>query len=324
MSITVAAAELLGVIIGSVLYGISALLFAGTVWSLIMRRSSPRVNYVMLGVACIFFFLSTMRIAVDAHNVYNIFINSADAINDLKPVTWKNSIYGVQTLVADAMIIYRCYMVWRNRYILIFLIICWCGTVVTAVHTIWSIAQPTVTANDVYLEETARWVLSFYSSTLVTNAIATSLLAYKLWSVHKAAPRRLISSSPLMPIMYVILECGALYTCVLVTMMGAYAAKSNSAFLVIDIIGPIISIAFYVIIIRATMVRMDNESVYTSGTSTWGAQNRIELSQLKAPRGRPVPPMVSTEMTTDFDTLQPESALSTKADSAKNDCSSLP
>ncbi|KAF9260205.1 hypothetical protein L218DRAFT_831826, partial [Marasmius fiardii PR-910] len=237
--------------------GVSASLFGGTIWALTVKRSTPHVNYVMFSVACVFFFLSTMRICVDARNVYNIFINSADVIYDLTPETWKNSIYGVQTLVGDAMIIYRCHMVWRNRYILTFLTICWGATVVTSVHTIWSIAQPTTTADNLYQQQTAQWVLSFYSSTLVTNVLGTSLLAYKLWSVHKAAPHRLTSSSPLKPVMCVVLECGAFYTCALVAMMGTYTAKSNSAFMVMDMIGPVISITFYVIIIRATIARID-------------------------------------------------------------------
>jgi len=45
---------------------------------------------------------------------------------------------------------------------------------VTGAHTVWSISQLSRTnAGTVFLEETGKWVVSFYSAALVTNLIAT-------------------------------------------------------------------------------------------------------------------------------------------------------
>jgi hypothetical protein len=46
---------------------------------------------------------------------------------------------------------------------------------VTGTHTVWSISQLSSTnAGAVFLEETGKWVISFYSTALVTNVLSTS------------------------------------------------------------------------------------------------------------------------------------------------------
>jgi hypothetical protein len=45
---------------------------------------------------------------------------------------------------------------------------------VTATYTVWSISQLPMTPDIVFLQETRKWAISFYTMALFTNLIATS------------------------------------------------------------------------------------------------------------------------------------------------------
>ena len=75
----------------------------------------------------------------------------------------------------------------------------------TGTHTVWSISQlSSVNADRVFEYETGQWVISFYSTAIATNIIATSydistvvswidftdscylgILAFKFWLIHR-------------------------------------------------------------------------------------------------------------------------------------------
>ncbi|OJA12826.1 hypothetical protein AZE42_04237 [Rhizopogon vesiculosus] len=260
--ITVKAAVILAIIVESILYGISTFLFGITVWSLTYQRNPSEVSRLMLVAACLLFILGTMHVIVDANHVWQGFISSGNAdlfFEDVSKNTFKNAIYGVETLVGDAIVIYRCYMVWQRIEVIIIPIIGWLAVVATGTHTVWSISQLSPTnAGTVFLEETGKWVISFYSTALATNVLATSILALKLWLVHRRSLGVQMTRSRVYPILLIIIECGALYSMSLVTMLASYLAASNSAYIVIDMIGQIIPITFCLIIIRTAMLRLDD------------------------------------------------------------------
>ncbi|PFH49415.1 hypothetical protein AMATHDRAFT_4931 [Amanita thiersii Skay4041] len=268
--ISVRSATLISVIIEGALYGFSAFMFFLTIWALLYKRSTKELNHIMFAAACVLFILSTLHLVADGIHAYDGFIrlNGSQAyFLDGTTQTFKNSVYELETLFADAVLIYRCYVVWQKLWVVVIPSILWIGTAIAASHTVWSISQPIVQGETIYLLEVGRWVLSFYSLALVTNIIATGLLAYKIWVVNRAAFRisfdlttregaRQRRKSSLHSLLLVILECGALYSLSLIVMITVYTTKSNSAYLVVDLIGQIIPITFYVIIIRAAMARM--------------------------------------------------------------------
>ncbi|KZT01117.1 uncharacterized protein LAESUDRAFT_664626 [Laetiporus sulphureus 93-53] len=205
--------------------------------------------------------LSTMHVIVDARRVYigcALSENSEEYFQNVANETFKNAIHEIETLLADAycLKIYRCYVVWTKFWIILPPIIGWCGTVVAGTHTVWSISQLTGSASEVFAKQTAQWVISFYSIALATNFIATRLLACKLWMVNRENEPYRSSSSALRPVMLIILECGAIYSVSLLSMIIVYKSQTNGAYVMVDIIGQIIPITFYIIIIRATMAMM--------------------------------------------------------------------
>jgi hypothetical protein len=261
--LTVKDATLTSTMIEGILYGFSVLMFIMTLKSLTYMRT---VNRLMLVVTFLLFILSTLHIIADiihVHRGFLVFSGSDIFFADAKEETFKNAVYELETLLADAILIYRCYIVWRSWWIIVLPCTLWVSVAVCGTATVWLISQPVANGANIFLIQVGRWVISFYSTAFVTNFISTGLLAYKIWSVNSGVYKTRASntsssqtyykSGNLKPLLVFIIECGALYSCALLTMLATYLTKSSSAYIVIDLIGQIIPITFYGIIIRASM-----------------------------------------------------------------------
>ncbi|KAK0490384.1 hypothetical protein IW261DRAFT_1616746 [Armillaria novae-zelandiae] len=266
MALSIKAAEFVAIIVESVLYGFAALLIFVTLWALTHERNKHELSIVTFVGVCALALLSTLHLVADGIYVYRGFIASKgdDAyFLDSAKFTFKNTVYFLETLLADGILIYRCYIVWQNVLVIAFPILGWIGTV--GAHTIWSIAREPGRAlnNDaIFVQQTGKWVVSFYSVALATNISATFVLATKLWIAHRRTVKYFgstmsthTSKSSFYPIILVIVECGALYSLALIAMLTTYLLESNAAYLVIDLIGQIIPITFSVILLRAALAR---------------------------------------------------------------------
>ncbi|OJA20171.1 hypothetical protein AZE42_08163 [Rhizopogon vesiculosus] len=321
MAISVTEATILAIILECILYGISTFLFGITLWSLTYQRNFTGGFRPMLAVACLLFILSTMHVIVDANHVWQGFISSQDVdqfFEDVSKNAFKNALNELATLFGDAILvssvicsllnqdstasglyqIYRCYIVWKRIEVVIIPIIGWVAVAVTATYTGWSISQlPTTNADTVFLEDTGKWVISFYSVELVTNVLSTSydpssycqlsssltllylgILALKLWLVHRRSSGILVTRSRVYPILIIILECGALYSMSLVAILATYLSASNSAYVLTDMIAQIIPITFFLIIVRMAMLRFSDRTGQSLLART-GVANRLPIAK---------------------------------------------
>ncbi|OAX40249.1 hypothetical protein K503DRAFT_798973 [Rhizopogon vinicolor AM-OR11-026] len=261
--ISIKAAIILAIIIESILYGISTFLFGITLWSLTYQRNSAEVARLMIVAACLLFLLGTMHVIVDANHVWQGFIASENVdkfFQDISKNTLKNAIYELETLVGDAILIYRCYVVWQRIEVIIIPMIGWIAIAVTGAHTVWSISQLSSNPEAVFERKMGKWLISFYATEIFTNLLTTSILAFKLWSVHQGTSRIRATKSPIYPTLIVIMECGALYSMSLLTMLVTCLTASNSAYIVVDMIGQIIPITFCLVITRTAMLRFGDRT----------------------------------------------------------------
>ncbi|KAK0448177.1 hypothetical protein EV421DRAFT_115690 [Armillaria borealis] len=282
MAFSLQAAELIAIIVESVLYGIATLLISITLWALTLDRKERQTSTVILVGICTLAALSTLHLVADGMYIYSGFISFEGSylyFLDNTKFTFKNIVYFLETLLADSILIYRCYIVWQSLLVIALPVVFWFGTVVAGAHTIWSIARPIEqeAPDTIFAHQTEQWVISFYSIALATNISATLILATKLWIGHKNAVRFLNSSntqhasrSSLYPIMVVILECGAFYSFALIAMIAVYLRHSAAAYLVIDLIGQIIPITFCIVLVRAALVRYEKRDDRGASTSLSG------------------------------------------------------
>ncbi|KAI9461386.1 hypothetical protein HD554DRAFT_1522177 [Boletus coccyginus] len=259
-----------------ILYGFSLLMFIGTVWVLSTRaegRHAP--DWKMISIAVVLLVLSTVHMVVDIVRIDEGLVKYRDTFPG-GPVAFfadiaqnsfviKNAIYTLQTLVGDGVVIYRCYVVWQSIWIIILPAMLWCSVAVTGVCSVYSASQATVNATNVFAKETGQWITAFFSSTLATNLLSSGLLAYRIWSIERSVSSiRVSKKDTMMPVFRVLVDAAILYSATLFTALLCFVNANNGQFVVLDMIMPIISIAFYMVLIRIAMRRRNTDRVPSS------------------------------------------------------------
>jgi len=181
MNIPLDKAELLSVLLEAILYGFSLLMFGGTIWTLLSQRSTYGVNRKMFTVACALLLISTAHLVVHIIRVMYGLILYRDTFpggpvgyfSDVSQWTFnaKNHIYIVQTLIGDGVILYRCYVVWQSKLILIFPLMLWCSAGVTGIMA--SVTAQYSTQSGVFGGALQKWITAFWATALSTNLMAT-------------------------------------------------------------------------------------------------------------------------------------------------------
>ncbi|KAJ7090368.1 hypothetical protein B0H15DRAFT_938978 [Mycena belliarum] len=302
-------AGLLSTVLESVLYGFSALMFIGTLWTLLRGHPWGQVNHIMFVIACLLFILSTIigffisHLAVDINRLNSGFIRFRDSYPG-GPVAWfanpsdssfvfKNAVYSFQTVLGDGVVIYRCYKVWRSPCVVIFPVILWLAVAATAAGSVYSCTLPSTDPTSIYAQQLGKWITAFYSTTLSCNLVATTLLAYRLWSINRSVGRARLGGSLTLPVLLVVVDAGALYSITLLAALICFVFKSNGQYVVLDMVTPIISIAFYMVIVRVGIAQNSRPNTETSGS-----RPRAPLSRPEAPdRAKPMHVHIQVEQT---------------------------
>ncbi|KAF8160378.1 hypothetical protein K438DRAFT_1541236, partial [Mycena galopus ATCC 62051] len=253
-------AGLLSTLLEGVLYGFSVLMFIAALWIFLHRRGAMPINYPMITVACLLFALSTIHLSVDFNRLVVAFVTLRDSYPG-GPSAWfanpsqrsfiiKNAVYTFQTVLGDGVVIYRCYMVWRSFWIIVVPSVLWVAVAVAGAGSVYSCTLPTTESNDIYARELGKWIKAFYCMTLSCNLLATALLAFRLWTVDRRAKQTRLSKGIVMPVLMIVMDAGALYSFTVIAAVVCFTVESNGQYVVLDMVTPIISIAFYMVILR--------------------------------------------------------------------------
>ncbi|TFK52210.1 hypothetical protein OE88DRAFT_1628210 [Heliocybe sulcata] len=231
-------------------------------------------SHLMILAACALFLFSTMHVSINVARLIIAFVRVGGA-NPEGIVPWlatvsektyvlKSAIYILQTLTGDAVIIYRCFKVYRSFRVVLAPCILWCAVVATSTGVLRTFST---TSTNVFARTTTVWVSSFWATTLATNLTSTILLAYRIWKVdHAVAETR--ARSPLKGVLRVVLDAGALYSVTLLSALIPFICKSEGQYVVLDMITPIISIAFYMVLIRVGLSRAASTNSYMRSSPT--------------------------------------------------------
>ncbi|KAL7279004.1 hypothetical protein ACG7TL_006836 [Trametes sanguinea] len=274
-----------------ILYGFSVFMFGVTMYILKVnaRRLDSGVNHKMVAMSCLLLVCSTAHMIIDIVRTCRGFVFERDTYPG-GPVAFfaqpsestfvaKNAVYTVQTVLGDGILIYRCYIVWQSWLIIAFPLVLWVWIGVVGILCVHSAAVVPQGAGTVFLTDVGRWITAFYSSTLATNFIVTILLGYKIWMTNRRIAR--MRQNSLLPVVRVIADAGILYSVTLTAALACFVQKSNGQYLVLDIVTPIISITFYMVIIRVGLAETHRSS--GPGSHSYGEQHN--LSQGIASRG---------------------------------------
>lgn len=257
-----------------ILYGFSVLMFMGTIWTLTYKQRMKDINRPIAVVAISLLILSTAHMIVDIIRIEQGLVTYRDTFPGGPPAFFadvaqetfviKNVIYTLQTMLGDGILIYRCYVVWQTVWVIVVPSLLWCGITACGFCAVYSVSQASSEAA-IFAKATGQWITAFYSMTLATNLLASGFMAYRIWTIEHNVSAIRTSKSTLMPIIRVLVDAAILYSVSLFSALVCFTTSNNGQYIMLDMIMPIISIAFYMVIIRVAINKRTSSYLSTVG-----------------------------------------------------------
>ncbi|EGN98379.1 hypothetical protein SERLA73DRAFT_138778 [Serpula lacrymans var. lacrymans S7.3] len=259
-------AAIVSTILEGIFYGFSVLMFTFTIWIMTHRRKRREVNRVMVAVACFLLLFSTAHIVINIIRLEEGLVQYSKTFPggplgyffDTKQwsFVYNDLIYILQTMLGDGVVIFRCYVVWQSWYVIAVPMFMWCSMVATGIGCVYSLSRSS-SQEVIFAQQTEPWVTAFFVATLITNFSSTFLLAYRIWIVDRSSAQFRSQGSSPWPLARIIMDSGILYSISLLAALLCFVTQSRGQYIILEMLPPIISIAFYGVIIRATMPTSD-------------------------------------------------------------------
>jgi len=189
----------------------------------------------------------------------------------------RTAIYAVQTFIGDVFILYRTYIVTgKSRYIIYLSVIFISASLGVMIWTGMKYSHATSTET---VFDLAPWTISFFVVTFVINLTSTIIIAARIWWTSRAASRLVFHSSS-SHALKIVVESGATYSILLITLAATYSSKSWSQYIVLDIVVQAIGIVFTFIILRVSLgVSHETTFINTPRSSRLESVQRSAASQ---------------------------------------------
>jgi hypothetical protein len=222
--------------VGTFFYGIYLTLFCICIY-ILLRRPQNWGNTVLLVTAIALFTLSTVQL------VLTLVLGASDIDGVSIPYDnieyTLNILYGVNNIIADGLVIYRCYCIWNhNLYVIILPIML-------------------LIATSVFGLDIALNPYPFYILSLATNILVTALTAGRIWWFYREARARSMMDSQkrYVSAISILVESGMLYSVAVLTFLIVVAvpAARMAGFATQATMAQVMGIAPTLIIVRVGM-----------------------------------------------------------------------
>ncbi|KAG2365239.1 hypothetical protein BDR07DRAFT_1399556 [Suillus spraguei] len=298
-NISMNAGSLLALVLEGVVYGFSMLMFIGTIWGLTYKQRMQDVSRPIAMVAILLFILSTVHIVASTIRAEDALVTYANTFPggpaaffaDLTQPTVKikGVTYVLQTLLADGIMIYRCYIVWQSVLVIVLPSILWCGLAVVGVGMIYSFLNITSTSNsgDIAINLSGQymhWASAFTPLTLATNLLSSGLIAYHIWKIERNVSAVRSKKSTMMPIVRILVDSAVLYTVMLFILLVCFICSNNGEYVIADMLIPTISITFYMVLVRVAINRKYSYSSTIGITRDNSRQYHMQPLQVHIPQ----------------------------------------
>ncbi|EPS95742.1 hypothetical protein FOMPIDRAFT_87250 [Fomitopsis schrenkii] len=283
MTISLFKAELIGVMVESITYGAYAVILALCIHALYKRSGNWHANWKVGGTpasnsqeeisagrrsrvglalwAAILWALISAHLVVDWARVITAFTGDTSPALYYAGLTsaasvFKTAMYTAVTIVSDAFIVYRTFIVWNFNYFVIGLpFLLFLADSAMGILACYTLSK--LTSNEVfYAKLLSSRTQAFYSLTVAVNVICSLLISYRVWkiqrSVRTSSMHDLRMRSRLARIVVVAVESCAVYSAFLFVLIGTYAGDSPAMFIILDMTAPVIGIVFSTVILRVS------------------------------------------------------------------------
>jgi len=186
----------------AILYGIEITLYFNTMKVLWRKKEKdPRATRFYMIYSTASFFLITIFLVVNAMFGQEMWIINADfpggsaAYFATHAAVWYETMGTtaavILQLMSDGVLIYRCFVVWNNTYLLIFPCILWVATFILGIFELYTSGVPT---GDAFVGLSAHIGVTYASVSVGLNVIVTAMIcsriAYFGTAVHSSANRK--------------------------------------------------------------------------------------------------------------------------------------
>lgn len=261
-------AALMSAVLEGILYGFSVLMFIGTIWASTYKRRMQDINRPTIVVAILLLLTSTTHMIVTIIHVEDGLVKYRDtwpggptaffANMTVETYVIKHALYIFQTVLADGVMVYRCYVLWRSIRVVILPSMLWCGIIVTGTRAVYGNSQATANPGDVFAAGVENWIIAFFALTLTTNILCSGLLAYRIWMIERAVSKMRATKGTMMQLVRVLVDAAVLYSVVLFSLLLCFVTTNNGESVLTDLVMPVISIAFYMVLLRITINRTNH------------------------------------------------------------------
>ncbi|KAF5371009.1 hypothetical protein D9615_009998 [Tricholomella constricta] len=255
---------LLGLFFGSVGYGINLITFFACILALVVAdgqfKSRRQINYPMTAAACTMISIATGDIVVEVCQNISVFVHK-DSVADQRiggtSRWWTLPLFGLfvaQMTVGDAILIYRCFVVWSRRWrVVLFPILLTLTAIACGLTTIIVSSTTLVPHNRAMVGTLVTTVLSL---SLASNFISSSLIVFRIWTIQKESMRYKIKSQddPLRRAIRVTVEAGLLYTASMFVLLGIHITSGQAQYSVMRS-----GITFNMVISRTARQQADSQ-----------------------------------------------------------------
>ncbi|KAI0265635.1 hypothetical protein BC834DRAFT_169366 [Gloeopeniophorella convolvens] len=269
-----------GLFMESVLYGVHLIVF-DTCLPVLLRRTrmtAAEKPYLVTSTILLLLF-GTLHIAFALRHALDAFLWSSNpterllrAADPIDALQWV--FFGLQTMLGDAILIYRCYVIYgRRKSVIAAPFLVWiCGNVNTALvlYILFTMHSGNRPLGESHLQALFTSCLSI---TVVINVFVNGLMVMAIWRVQRDAAdlgiaERSQSSSAraLRRATRIIIESGVIYTIFAFLFFVLNIASNNFKFAIAACTVQIIGIAFDLIIVRVDAGQTSDilEEVYQS------------------------------------------------------------
>ncbi|SJL15109.1 uncharacterized protein ARMOST_18592 [Armillaria ostoyae] len=230
-------------IILAMMYGIYTCVFIATVWTICSHRSKNQNTTgrkIMLAIIIALYFLGTVSVAVNwaftrysfithGQNFWAIFstFNNVSSVKQRTPTLFlvENVITGVtsglQNILADIAMIWRCWTVWGSRWsVVVVPILCMISGIIAKVFQEYIEISALLNVHDPenFKPSSVDWTMVYLSLSLAVTLLCTILIVFRIVTVGRA--NRDAALGGYRSIIEIIVESAALLSIILIIYMG--------------------------------------------------------------------------------------------------------
>ncbi|KAF9463482.1 hypothetical protein BDZ94DRAFT_1192864 [Collybia nuda] len=244
-------------------------------------------------------FLSVFNISLQFKKIIDAFIKytgpggPAHVLANLGnwAVVTRGFTYGMQTLLGDSILIYRCWKVYfENWLVVVFPILIWFDILACVLAA--SIIQSNLGQSSFTAKEISPFGTGFVSLTLSLNIIVTTMIAFRIWRTYSQSAQYVGTGSTngqsiMKRVMWTVIESGAIYSTALLILLGVFVSKSEANIPMSDVMIQLIPIVFNVMIVRIHQNSRSDQSTGHESTIVWAERSESVTREISSTQNIP-------------------------------------